>query len=71
MRQVRLTIQIPTHSVYSPTATLKQPASKQTVKERTQKYTTRVCVFAKIAIKREQLNLFKIAEHKQFHERSE
>ena len=26
--------------------TLKQPASKQTVKERTQKYTTKVCVFA-------------------------
>ena len=39
--------QTPTHSVYYPTATLKQPASKQTVKERTQKYTLTVCVFAK------------------------
>lgn len=37
----------PTHSVYSPTATLKQPAPYETVKERTQKYITRVCVFAK------------------------
>jgi hypothetical protein len=40
-------LKTPTHSVYYPTATCKQPASKQTVKERTQKYTTRVCVFAK------------------------
>ena len=32
--------------MYYPTASFKQPASKQTVKERTQKYTLTVCVFA-------------------------
>ena len=62
---------IPTLIVYYPTATFKQPSSKKSVKKRVQKYTTRVCILPKIAIKREQLNLFKIAEHKQFHERSE
>ena len=45
-------------------------ASKQSRSE--SKNTQRECVFfAKIAITREQLNSFKIAEHKQFHERSE
>ena len=37
-------LEIPTHSVYYPTATLKQPASKQTVKKRAQKYTSTMCI---------------------------